>query len=171
MKKNNNKRNLLLLIFGLISLKFLSKTKTKFDLSKFNIINKKIFSPYGIRSGSPHYGIDFVAKTGTKILLINGGLVEKIETTCKVTNPKTKGCGGGWGNYITINHGNNIKTRYAHLSKLYVKQGDIIKTPTIIAETGDTGNSTGSHLHWEYLENNKRINGTGKENNYFNFVI
>ena len=170
MKKNNSKRNLLLLIFGLISLKFLSKAKTKFDISKFNNIKKVISSPFGIRGGFPHNAVDYVAPTGTKILLINSGKVEAVETTCKVTNPKTKGCGSGWGNYITINHGNNIKTRYAHLSKLYVKPGDIITTPTIIAETGDTGNSTGSHLHFEYLINNNRVNGTNKANNYFNLV-
>ena len=167
MKK---KRNILFLIFGLISLKFLSKLKPTFDLSKFNIIEKKINSKYGWRNGIMHRGIDFKANTNTKILLINGGKVEAVETTCKVTNPKTTSCGMGWGNYITINHGNNIKTRYAHLSKLYVKPGDIITTPTIIAETGDTGNSTGSHLHWEYLINNNRVNGNGKQNNYFNLV-
>lgn len=168
--KKKNKRNLLILIFGLISLKFLSKLKPKFDLSRFTNINKIISSPFGLRGGLPHDAVDFVAKTGTKILLIKNGKVEKIDNTCQVTNPKTTGCGGGWGNYITINHGNNTKTRYAHLSKLYVNEGDIITTPTIIAETGDTGRSTAPHLHWEYLINNNRVNGTGKQDDYFNLV-
>ena len=167
---NKKKRNILLLIFGLISLKILSKGKPTFDLSRFTNINKIINSKFGWRGGIMHRGIDFKANSGTKILLLKNGKVEKIDNTCQVTNPKTTGCGGGWGNYITINHGNNTKTRYAHLSKLFVNEGDIITTPTIIGETGDTGNSTGSHLHWEYLINNNRINGNGKQNDYFNLV-
>ena len=167
---NNKKRNFLFLIFGLISLKILSKSKTTFDLSKFNIIEKKINSKFGWRNGIMHRGIDFKANTGTKILLIKNGKVEKINNNCKVTSPKTTSCGSGWGNYILINHGNNTKTRYAHLSKIFVSEGDIITQPTIIGETGDTGNSTGSHLHWEYLINNNRINGNGKQNDFFNLV-
>ena len=165
----NNKRNLLFLIFGFITLKFLSKPPT-FDLSKFTNIKKIIGSPFGPRGAIIHKGVDFVAKTGTKILLIKNGKVEKINNNCKVTNPKTTTCGSGWGNYILINHGNNTKTRFAHLSKIFVNTGDIITTPTIIGETGDTGNSTGPHLHWEYLINNNRVNGTGKQDNFFNLV-
>lgn len=162
------KRNLLFLLLGFFTYKFFSRTKT--DLSNFINIDKKINSGYGMRGGLLHKGIDFRALTGTKVLLLKKGVVEKINTTCKRTNPRSLECGGGWGNYITINHGNNIKTRYAHLSKINVVEGEQLNYPVIIGETGDTGNSTAPHLHWEYLVNNKRINGTGKQNEYFNLV-
>jgi murein DD-endopeptidase MepM/ murein hydrolase activator NlpD len=162
------KRNLLLALLGFFSYKFFSKGKT--DLSNYINIPKSINSGFGIRGGLPHRGVDFKATTGTKILLLKKGVVEKINTNCRKTNPRTTSCGGGWGNYITINHGNNIKTRYAHLSKINVVEGEQINYPIIIGETGDTGNSTGPHLHWEYLENNNRVNGTGKQNQYFNLV-
>jgi murein DD-endopeptidase MepM/ murein hydrolase activator NlpD len=60
----------------------------------------------------------------------------------------------GYGKYIIINHGDGIQTLYAHCSKLYVKQGQYVNQGDIIAAMGSTGNSTGTHLHFEI-----RING------------
>lgn len=65
---------------------------------------------------------------------------------------------GGYGLQIVINHGNGIKTRYAHASKMYVKVGDTVKRGETIAMVGTTGRSTGTHLHYEVYVNGKRVN-------------
>lgn len=67
---------------------------------------------------------------------------------------KVKWGNTGYGNYIIIDHGNGIQTLYAHNSNLYVKQGQYVNQGDIIAAMGSTGNSTGTHLHFEI-----RING------------
>ena len=54
---------------------------------------------------------------------------------------------GGYGNLIIIQHGNNMKTYYAHLSEIYVNVGDVVNQDDIIGAIGSTGNSTGPHLH------------------------
>jgi murein DD-endopeptidase MepM/ murein hydrolase activator NlpD len=164
-KKNNTKRNLLLLIFAFISLRFLSKRKF-IDYSNLTKLDTKINSGYGYRNGIMHRGIDFKANSGTKLVLLKKGVVTKINDNWSSGSTLQKDL-TGWGNYITIQHPNNVQTRYAHFSKIYVKEGDQINYPQIIGETGTTGNSTGDHLHWEYLINNQRKNGAGKENQFF----
>jgi murein DD-endopeptidase MepM/ murein hydrolase activator NlpD len=84
-----------------------------------------------------HEGIDFNAVTGTPILAAGGGQVI------------TAGPHTSYGNHIDIDHGGGVVTRYAHASKLLVKEGDIVKQGQKIAEVGSTGRSTGAHLHFE----------------------
>ena len=98
-----------------------------------------------------HAGIDFTAPTGTEIYSTGDGVVEK--------------CGwmSGYGNCVVIDHGYDYKTRYAHSSKLNCKKGQKIKRGDVIAFVGSTGLSTGPHLHYEVLKNNKAINPA----NYF----
>ncbi|HEX2530029.1 MAG TPA: M23 family metallopeptidase [Burkholderiaceae bacterium] len=86
-----------------------------------------------------HEGIDFASPVGTPIVAAAGGVVIAAEYHY------------GFGNMIEIDHGNNIVTRYAHASKLFVKVGDIVRRGQHIANIGSTGRSTGPHLHFEVL--------------------
>jgi murein DD-endopeptidase MepM/ murein hydrolase activator NlpD len=84
-----------------------------------------------------HTGLDFQAETGSPILAAAGGVVVTQEY-----HP-------AYGNMVEIDHGNELITRYAHASKVFVKKGDLIKRGQKIAEVGTTGRSTGPHLHFE----------------------
>jgi murein DD-endopeptidase MepM/ murein hydrolase activator NlpD len=84
-----------------------------------------------------HEGIDFLADSGSPIVAAAGGVV------------MFSGFHPQYGNMIDIDHGNDLVTRYAHCSKLFVKEGDIVQRGRKIAEVGSTGRSTGPHLHFE----------------------
>jgi murein DD-endopeptidase MepM/ murein hydrolase activator NlpD len=86
-----------------------------------------------------HTGLDFQADTGTAILAAAGGVVVAQEV-----HP-------GYGNMLEIDHGNNLITRYAHASKVWVKKGDLVKRGQKVAAVGSTGRSTGPHLHFEVM--------------------
>jgi murein DD-endopeptidase MepM/ murein hydrolase activator NlpD len=86
-----------------------------------------------------HTGMDFPAEIGTPIAAAAGGVVVTQEF-----HPQ-------YGNMIEIDHGNDLITRYGHTSKINVKKGDLIKRGQKIAEVGNSGRSTGSHLHFEVL--------------------
>ena len=90
-------------------------------------------------SSALHTGLDFQADQGTPILAAAGGVVV------------TQEFHSAYGNMIEVDHGNDLITRYAHASKTLVKKGDLIKRGQIIAEVGNTGRSTGAHLHFEVL--------------------
>lgn len=93
-----------------------------------------------------HQGIDFQAPPGTTIRAAAGGVVILTEF-----HP-------GFGNLVEIDHGNNLVTRYAHASRILIKNGDLIKRGQPIAEVGSTGRSTGPHLHFEVLVNGEAQN-------------
>ncbi len=99
-------------------------------------------SPFGWRWGRRHTGIDIGIPTGTPVKAADGGKV--VYTGYK----------GGYGKCIILDHGENKQTLYAHNSKLLVKKGDKIFKGQTIANSGNTGTSTGPHLHFEV-----RING------------
>ena len=86
-----------------------------------------------------HTGLDFQADSGTPVLAAAGGVVVSEEIH------------SAYGNMVEIDHGNDLVTRYAHASKVFVKKGDLIKRGQKIAEVGTTGRSTGPHLHFEVL--------------------
>jgi len=93
-----------------------------------------------------HHGLDIADSWGTPIYTADAGTVEYV------------GWGRGYGNQIVINHGGGKKTRYAHLSKFYVKNGDSVKKGQSIAAMGSTGWSTGPHLHFEVIINSVKYN-------------
>ena len=84
-----------------------------------------------------HEGVDFMAEVGTPIYAAGGGIVVFVDFYA------------GYGNMIDIDHGNGLVSRYAHISKADVKLGDVVLKGQKIAEVGNTGRSTGSHLHFE----------------------
>lgn len=100
-------------------------------------------SGYGMRTDpftgqlAMHAGVDFAAPVGTPIFAAAGGVVTGAELHSV------------YGNAVTIDHGNDLSTLYAHASKLFVKVGDLVKRGQKIAEVGTTGRSTGPHLHFE----------------------
>lgn len=98
-----------------------------------------------------HYGLDFTARTGTPIYATGDATVLHV---IKETNKASK----GYGNLIILDHGYGFKTLYAHLSKFNVKKGDVINRGEIIGFVGTTGLSTGPHLHYEVIKNNKKVN-------------
>lgn len=93
----------------------------------------------------PHNGVDFATPTGTKIVSTGDGIVTR------VGNHKFAG------KYIDIRHSSKYKTRYLHLHKINVHQGQPIKRGQIIALSGNTGRSTGPHLHFELHINGRPV--------------
>lgn len=94
-------------------------------------------SEFGSRWGRQHNGIDIGNDVGTEILAADSGRVVYA------------GWMEGYGNYLTIDHGNGFETAYAHCDELVVSEGDCVMRGEIIAYMGNTGNSTGPHLHFE----------------------
>ncbi|MGE8546368.1 M23 family metallopeptidase [Alcaligenes sp. WGS1538] len=84
-----------------------------------------------------HEGLDFPAPKGTPIYAASGGVVSEARYV------------PGYGKLVEINHGNGMSTRYAHASSIIVKLGDVVEKGQLIARVGSTGQSTGSHLHFE----------------------
>jgi len=100
-------------------------------------------SPFGHRSDpilgqrAKHEGIDFNAETGTPVVVAADGVV------------LSAGWQSDFGNMIDVDHGDGLTTRYAHLSRMNVKAGSLVKRGERIGAVGSTGRSTGSHLHFE----------------------
>lgn len=86
-----------------------------------------------------HTGLDFQAEPGSSILAAAGGVVVTQET-----HP-------AYGQMVEIDHGNDLITRYAHASRVWVKKGDLVKRGQKVADVGTTGRSTGPHLHFEVV--------------------
>ncbi|GHE07034.1 M23 family metallopeptidase [Streptomyces alanosinicus] len=89
-----------------------------------------------------HSGQDFAVPTGTEVVAIHGGTVVK-------AGPNGAGDGPAYGNAVVVKHGSGAYSQYAHLSRIDVRAGQIVKTGQRIALSGSTGNSSGPHLHFE----------------------
>jgi len=93
-----------------------------------------------------HTGLDISAKTGTPVYATGDGIVV------------LSGINNGYGLCVKINHGYKYQTRYAHLSKIIVTDGEIVKRGQLIGYVGSTGRSTAPHLHYEVRINDKPMN-------------
>ena len=123
-------------------------------LMKTPINGARLSSSFGMRKhpilgfNKMHKGTDFAAKEGTPIMASGDGKIIR-----------ARWCGGG-GNCVKIKHNSTYSTVYAHLSKFAsgIKEGVRVKQGRIIGYVGSTGMSTGPHLHYEVIENKKKIN-------------
>jgi murein DD-endopeptidase MepM/ murein hydrolase activator NlpD len=126
----------------------------KKSLLKTPIDGARLSSNFGMRKhpisgyNKIHKGVDFAAPKGTPVYAGGNGVIEFASKN------------GGYGNYIRIRHNNQYKTAYAHLSKFKkgISKGVRVNQGDIIAYVGSTGNSTGAHLHYEIIFQNKQIN-------------
>ncbi|ELS55301.1 M23 family metallopeptidase [Streptomyces viridochromogenes] len=100
------------------------------------------FAQAGARWQSTHSGQDFAVPSGTQVVAAHGGTVVK-------AGGNGAGDGPAYGNAVVIKHGNGSYSQYAHLSRIDVKVGQVVKTGQQIARSGNTGNSSGPHLHFE----------------------
>ncbi|VDN48046.1 conserved protein of unknown function [Petrocella atlantisensis] len=104
---------------------------------KYPLTNFRVTSPFGRRWGAFHSGVDLSAPTGTTVRASDGGTVT------------VAGWRGNYGYLVEIDHGNGIRTRYGHNSKINVKVGQKVAQYETIAKVGSTGRSTGPHVHFE----------------------
>jgi len=107
---------------------------------------RRITSKYGRRGGGMHTGMDIDCETGEGTYAAKAGKVIASER------------GGGYGNMIIVDHGNGVSSLYAHHSRLYAREGQQVERGQKIGACGSTGNSTGSHLHFEIRVNGQHRN-------------
>ncbi|MDX2099629.1 MAG: M23 family metallopeptidase [Leptolyngbyaceae cyanobacterium bins.59] len=125
--------------------------------------NAPITSPFGERvhpiygTRRFHAGIDFGVSAGTPVKAADGGRIIEVVSSCRGEN---NDCGGGYGNYVVIDHGNGRRTLYGHLQTNSIpwSQGQSVGKGTTIGRVGSTGRSTGPHLHFETQVNGQPVN-------------
>ncbi len=114
-----------------------SRISSRFSLNRIHPI---------LKVKRPHYGVDYAAPYGANVKAAAGGKVA-------FAGVKT-----GYGKVIEVVHENGLKTLYAHLSKIHTKKGQYVRTGQVIGKVGNSGLSTGPHLHFGLYKNNKPIN-------------
>lgn len=129
----------------IVTAKKVDYTNTTIGIALMEPISGTITSRFGSRSRGIHTGLDIATSTGTPIKAAASGVVTY------------SGYKGSYGYMVVITHANNVQTYYAHCSRLYVSAGDEVNQGDVIAAVGNTGNSTGPHLHLEV-----RVNGVAK---------
>lgn len=129
-------------IFNSMSNIFRTKVEERlFDLPAAGTLT----SIFGMRWGSFHYGIDIANPVGTPIYAPSDGVV------------KEAGWVSGYGQWIKLEHAKGLGTGYGHLNRILVQPGQEVKRGQQIAEMGNTGFSTGPHLHFEVFDGDQRI--------------
>ena len=120
--------------------------------SRMPLDNTRLTSDYGMRTHPvlggrrSHKGVDLSAPTGTPIYATADGYISKAEWF------------SSYGKYVSIEHGANLQTRFAHMSDIAVTAGSRVKKGDIIGYVGSTGRSTGPHLHYEVRIDGKAVN-------------
>lgn len=152
---------------SLDELQFLAKDKEQMSLAipaiwPIDRTKLKAFYAFGVRRKHPilkirtmHKGVDMSTDYGVPVYATGDGVVEKVDQGKRRR---------GYGRQILINHKFGYKTRYAHLLKMLVKEGEMVKRGQLIGEVGSSGGSTGPHLHYEVLYMGRNVNPV----NYFN---
>ena len=130
--------------------------RTKSEVTAFPIAHpapgQRITSGFGPRRdpilgrSAFHAGMDFRAPTGTPIRAPASGKIVRA------------GRNGGYGKMVEIDHGNGLKTRFAHLSRIQVRVGEEVSAGQRIGASGNTGRSTGPHLHYEVRKDGQAVN-------------
>ena len=123
-------------------------------LMRTPVSGARVSSSYGMRKhptlgyNAMHRGVDFAVPTGTPILAAGTGRVE------------AAGWNGSYGRYIRIRHSGTYKTAYAHMSRIAsgIRPGANVRQGQVIGFVGSTGRSTGPHLHYEIIVNNRKVN-------------
>lgn len=131
-----------------------SGESVKSGLLRTPVNGARLSSGFGMRKhpilgySKMHKGVDFAAPTGTPIYAAGDGVVDKI------------GKWGAYGNYMRVRHNGVYSTAYAHIHRYAkgMKKGKRVKQGQVIAYVGNTGRSTGPHLHYEVIQNGKQIN-------------
>jgi murein DD-endopeptidase MepM/ murein hydrolase activator NlpD len=114
---------------------------------------KRMASGYGMRihpiykTAKMHTGMDFTAPVGTEIYATGNGIVGRVEFN-----------GRGYGNNVVISHGFGYQTLYGHMSRMTVRLGQRVNRGDLIGYVGNTGTSTGPHLHYEVLRGGRPVN-------------
>ena len=120
--------------------------------SRMPLDGARMTSGYGMRNHPVlrqrrrHNGIDLAAPTGTPIYATADGIIERADWF------------SSYGLYISIDHGGDLQTRYAHMSRLAVAAGDRVEAGEVIGYVGSTGRSTGPHLHYEVRVDGVAVN-------------
>ncbi|QFT76520.1 M23 family metallopeptidase [Erythrobacter sp. THAF29] len=120
--------------------------------SRSPLAGSRLTSGYGMRNHpvlrkrARHKGVDLAAPTGTPVYATADGIVGRADWF------------SSYGLYIAIDHGADLETRYAHMSKLAVAAGDTVKKGDVIGYVGSTGRSTGPHLHYEVRVDGVAVN-------------
>ncbi len=107
----------------------------------------RVTSEFGFRRGRHHNGIDLKLNRGDSVVAAFDGMVRI-----------AKSQRGGYGKYVVLRHSNGLETVYGHLNKILVKEGQSVATGEMIGEGGNTGRSTGPHLHFEVRYLGQAIN-------------
>lgn len=128
--------------------------KKTLDRKPMSFKQARISSPFGrrfhpiLRSYRVHWGVDYAAPKGTLVYAAGDGVIQMAKYN------------GGYGNFIKIRHNSEYSTAYGHMWKFAkgMRPGVRVKQGQVIGYVGSTGRSTGPHLHYEVLQNGKRVN-------------
>lgn len=125
-----------------------TKYKDVLKSGLFYPLSGTLSSPFGERWGRMHEGIDIAVPIGTTVKAAECGVVV------------FAGNNGSYGKFVRVDHGNGVMTAYAHLDSISVSVGQAVNSDTEIAKSGNTGRSTGPHLHFEVVKNGTPLEPT-----------